>query len=98
MIQIRPDVAIDESELSFTFTTGAGPGGQNVNKVATRATLHFNVAASPSLTDAQRERLFSRLANRIGANGVLRVVAGQHRTQSANRRAAMDRFVELVGE
>src|SRR5664280_3566590 len=73
-----------------------GPGGQNVNKVATKVTLTFDVAASPSLTDAQRDRIRARLATRISKDGVLQVVSQRHRTQGANRAAALERFVELL--
>ena len=85
-------------ELRFTFHRSSGPGGQNVNKVHTRVTLHFDVTASPSLTLAQKTRVRRRLATRINRQGVLRVAASRHRTQAANRRAATERFVELMSE
>ena len=59
MLRVTRTIAIDESELSFTFTTSAGPGGQNVNKVATAVQLRFDVATSPSVPDGVRERLAS---------------------------------------
>jgi len=97
-LQISPHVFIDQRELAFTFSASPGPGGQNVNKLATKATLTFDVANSPSLTPDQRATLLHRLANRINAEGVLRVVAHTHRTQSANRAAAVARFVELLAD
>jgi ribosome-associated protein len=96
MIEIAPDLAIPEQELLLTATRSGGPGGQNVNKVATRITLFFDVAGSGSLTEVQRERITTRLATRINGDGVLRVVAQVHRTQSANRKEALGRFVELL--
>jgi ribosome-associated protein len=96
MITITPALALPESELSFAASRSSGPGGQNVNKVATRVTLFFDVAGSPSLTPEQKLRIRAALATRMSRNGVLRVVAQQHRTQSANRAAARERFVALL--
>ena len=97
-VQIRAGLWIPDEEIAFTFTRSGGPGGQKVNKTSTRATLAFDVEASPSLTDAQRARIKERLATRIGKDGVLRVVSQKYRTQSANRRAALERFIELLRE
>jgi ribosome-associated protein len=90
--------AIGLDELEFSFTRSGGPGGQNVNKVATRATLRFDVSGSPSLTAEQRTTILGKLAGRIDSVGVLRVVSSRHRTQLQNRRAAEDRLVELLIE
>jgi len=89
---------IDPGELVFTYARSSGPGGQNVNKVQTRAMLQFDVAASPSLNDYQKRRIFTRLAGRINKEGVLRVISQRYRTQEANRRAAIERFHELIEE
>lgn len=97
-IFITPHLAIPEEELAFETSRSSGPGGQNVNKVETRVTLRFDVAGSPSLSGEQRERLRERLATRITKEGVMRVVSSRHRTQGGNRRAAVERFVELVAE
>jgi ribosome-associated protein len=97
-IRINRHLSIPEDEIAFTFARSGGPGGQKVNKTSTRATLLFDVAGSPSLTDAQRDRIMRRLATRISADGRLRVVSQKYRTQTANRRAALERFVELLQE
>ena len=96
MIEITAGLAIPEWELSFSASRAGGPGGQNVNKVATKVTLAFDVAGSPSLGAEQRARIGERLATRITRDGVLRVVSQRHRTQGANRAAALERFVELL--
>jgi ribosome-associated protein len=98
MIEIPGGPAIPDEELLFTATRGGGPGGQHVNKVATRIELWFDVAASPSLTPSQKEAIRRRLRTRISAAGVLRVVAQASRSQTANRTAAVARFVDLLAE
>jgi ribosome-associated protein len=89
-------VELPEHELGFAFSRSSGPGGQNVNRVETRVTLRFDVDRSPSLTEGQKRRLHAKLASRIGKDGVLRVAAQRHRSREANRKAAIERFVELV--
>jgi ribosome-associated protein len=96
MIEINRNLSIPEHELSFTTARSGGPGGQHVNKVSSRVTLWFNVAESPSLSAFQKRRIMSRLATRINQRGELRVVAQQHRSQIANREAAVERFVALL--
>ena len=97
-VTINWQVRIPLSELRFTFSRSSGPGGQNINKVSTRVTLFFNVAATPSLTAAQRRRVVSKLHTRIDSRGMLRVVCSRHRTQRANRQAAVERFAALLAE
>ncbi len=96
MIDIAAGTAISEDEVTFVTSRSSGPGGQNVNKVETRVSLLFDLEASPSLTDDQKARLRERLATRISKAGVLRVTSQRHRSQSANRDAALERFVALV--
>jgi ribosome-associated protein len=98
MIRITPQLEIAEGELRFESGPSSGPGGQNVNKVETRITLRFDLGASSSLDEAQKGRLRERLATRISKRGILRVTSQRHRTREANRRAALERFVELVAE
>jgi ribosome-associated protein len=96
MIQITDELAINDDEVVFKASRSGGPGGQNVNKLNTRVTLFFDVAASPSLSDDQRRRILSKLSTRIDKHGVLRVVSQRHRTQEANRRAAVERLRPLL--
>ncbi len=96
MISINDDISIPESELSFTASRSSGPGGQNVNKVSTRITLRFDLDASPQLTAEHKEQIRERLATRISKRGILSVSAQRERSQSANREAATERFVELL--
>ncbi len=91
-------IEIPDEELVFTTSRSSGPGGQNVNKVSTRVTLLFDLEHTTALTERQRELLHERLAGRISRSGVLRVVSQRHRTQSANREAAVTRFATLVAE
>jgi ribosome-associated protein len=93
---ITPKLSIPDDELTFTASRAGGPGGQHVNKVSSRVTLRFDVAGSPSLTDAQKSRIGARLKTRMSSGGVLRVVCRKHRSQAANRAEAVERFVELI--
>jgi len=96
MIPVTPQISIDESELSETFIRGSGPGGQNVNKVATAVQLRFDVRRSPSLPGDVRARLERLAGKRLTAEGVLVITAQRHRTQERNREDAVERLVALV--
>jgi ribosome-associated protein len=96
MIQITERLSIPEHEITFSASRSSGPGGQHVNKVSSRITLYFDVAASPSLSEAQKQRILRHLATRISKDGVLRVAAQQHRSQAANRKVAIERFADLL--
>jgi ribosome-associated protein len=96
MIQVTPSIVLDESEIHEEFIRASGPGGQNVNKVATAVQLRFDVANSHSLPDPVRERLFSLARGRITENGILIIEARRFRTQIANREDAINHLVELI--
>jgi ribosome-associated protein len=96
VIEITPELSIPEGELRFAATRSGGPGGQNVNKVATRVTLFFDVDESPTLDDEQRRLIRERLATRISRSGVLQVTSQVHRSQARNREEALLRFVALL--
>jgi len=95
MFEITPSLKIDERELQFDYIRASGPGGQNVNKVATAVQLRFSVINS-SLTDEVRTRLTHLAGKRITSDGILLIEAKRFRTQEQNREDAIQRFVELV--
>ncbi len=95
MARITPDVNIDESELQETFVRASGPGGQNVNKVATAVQLRFDIGRS-RLPYGVKERLRKLAGSRVTADDVLTIEAQRHRTQEQNREDARARLIELV--
>ncbi len=96
MIYITRTITIDENEIQEHFIRASGPGGQNVNKVATTVQLRFDVANSRSLPEEVRIRLISLAGNRITKDGILIIDARRFRTQGRNREDATDRLVELI--
>jgi len=96
MVKVTRGVEIDDGEIQFDFVRSSGPGGQNVNKVATAVQLRFDVANSPSLPDEVRERLRRLAGRRMTSDGVLVIDARRYRTQERNRRDAVDRLIKLV--
>lgn len=98
MLRITSGLAIDEAELQLDYITASGPGGQNVNKVASAAQLRFDAAGSPSLTEAQRERLARLAGRRMTREGVIVIQAQRFRSQEQNRRDAIERLVVLLRE
>lgn len=95
MIEITPAIYIDEREVQLEFVRASGPGGQNVNKVATAVQLRFDVRAS-SLPEEVKARLIRLGGSRVTEDGVLVIEAKRHRTQEANRLDALERFVGLL--
>ncbi len=96
MIEVTPDVSINENEVSFDFIRSSGPGGQNVNKVATAVQLRFDAAHSPSLPEEIKARLSQLAGSRLTTDGVLVIEARQYRTQEQNRAEALLRLVDLL--
>ena len=98
MIVVTPQLAIPEQELRFRASRSSGPGGQNVNKVNTRVTLHFDVRRSPSLTTWQKSVISSKLQTRINKEGVLYLHAQRAASQALNRADLIDKFCRLLHE
>ena len=98
ILPINDDVFIPRAELTYSASRSGGPGGQHVNTSSTRVELAWNVSESPSLTEAQRERIREKLANRINGEGELLLVEGGSRSQHQNKEAVTERFVEILRE
>lgn len=96
LIRITPHIALDSGEIREEFIQATGPGGQNVNKVATAVRLRFDVLASPSLPEEIKQRLLRLAGKRITAQGELVIEGRQYRTQEQNRQAALERLVHLI--
>ena len=96
-IRITGDIVVDDREVEERFVLASGPGGQNVNKVATAVELRFNVRRS-SLPPDVKQRLIAIAGRRMTADGILRIDSREHRTQGQNREAARARFIALLKE
>lgn len=96
MLSITSNLALDESELQESFIRASGPGGQNVNKVATAVQLRFDVRNSPSLPEPVKARLYAVAKNRISADGVITIQARRFRTQEQNRADARERLAAVI--
>jgi ribosome-associated protein len=98
MIVVTPHIALEVSELSFSFIRASGPGGQNVNKVATAVQMRFDVRGSPSLPEGVRQRLEKLAGSRLTLQGEIVIAANRFRTQERNRADAIDRLVALIAK
>jgi ribosome-associated protein len=96
MIRLAPGAALEESELIESFVRASGPGGQNVNKVASAVELRFDVRNAPSIDDDIKARLEKLAGQRLTLDGVVIIFAQKHRTQELNRADAQERLFELI--
>ncbi len=96
MIEITHSIRLSDDEIDVQFVRSSGPGGQNVNKVATAAQLRFDAAGSPSLSAEVKQRLLKLAGNRATNEGVIVIDARRHRTQERNRQDALERLIDLI--
>ena len=96
MIEVTDDIVLADDEVQVRAVRASGPGGQHVNKVSTAIELRFDVRGSPSLPERVRERLEQLAGSRLTLEGVLVLVAQEHRSQEMNRQAALDRLLGLI--
>ena len=98
MIQVTPNLSLDEAELEFSFIRASGPGGQNVYKVSSAVQMRFDARLSPSLPNEVSIRLQKLAGSRLTQDGVIVITANRFRTQEANRRDAIERLTDLIAK
>lgn len=95
-LEVTPDITIPDSDLSMAFVRASGPGGQNVNKVASAVQMRFDLESSSALNERVKARLRRLAGHRLTDNGAILIIARNHRTQERNRQEALDRLAELI--
>lgn len=98
MLVVNDSITLPDDELEFRFDRSSGPGGQNVNKVNTKATLHWNLAGSTQISDAVRNRLTSLYRNRINREGKMVIVSQRHRDQASNVEDCLEKLRSFILE
>ncbi len=89
-------IDVPDDSIIFKYSRSSGPGGQNVNKVSTKVTLFFDLSGCSAFSDVQKQRMLKNLEGRIDKKGVIKVVSQRHRTQNANRVAAVEKLKQLL--